>query len=280
MRRLILVTTAMALSAACTPTESGSLGEVPIKSAAASATPAAASPAPGATSPAPVQTITLEIWFTRDGKLFPTRRTRPLTPATSGLALSELAAGPTSAETAVGVRNAISSGTKAEISVSGGVATIDLPGTFYDGGRDAARLRQAQVVYTLTQFPTVSSVGFQRDGKATGWPVRRSDYEDLLPAIVVTSVAIGQRVPSPVTVAGTANVYEATVSIRILDAAGKPVATTFTTATCGSGCRGDYTTAVKYRLGSVQAGTLQVYQVSADDGSALSMVSIPVILGG
>lgn len=151
-------------------------------------------------------------------------------------------------------------GTTFEINISGGVATVNLPSAFYAGGRDPAK------------------VGFQRGGEALGAPLGRADYADLLPVILVSSPLIGQRVSSPITVAGTANVYEATVSVRILDATGAEIATTFTTATCGSGCRGDYSVAVSYRVPREQRATIQVHEVSADNGSRIHVVDIPVTL--
>jgi hypothetical protein len=87
------------------------------------------------------------------------------------------------------------------------------------------------VVYTLTQFPTVSRVALQSPGQPVAAPVRRSDYADLLAPIVVSDPVVGQRVSSPVTVAGTANVFEATVTLRLLDAPGREIATRFTSAT-------------------------------------------------
>jgi hypothetical protein len=208
-----------------------------------------------------------------------TRRTRPLTDAaTARLALTTLIAGPTSAESAAGISSPIAAGTDFDVSLAGGVATVDLPASFYAGGRDLARLRQAQVVYTLTQYPTITKIGFQKDGAATGWPLGRADYADFLPPIVVASPVIGQRVSSGVTISGTANVFEATVSVRIRDARGAQIATTFTTATCGSGCRGRYSVSVKYQVGSVQRGTVEVFSVSAEDGSDQHLVRIPVTL--
>jgi len=296
MNRLILTAAVGLLTvlAGCGPRDSGSLGGVPTggpssPSPSASPTaeptrsppssPPAADPGTGEASPgSPGRIITVAVWFTRDGKLFPTTRFRPYTVATSRLALTELAAGPSGAESAAGLRSGIPSDLDFEVSIAGGVATVDLPGSFYSGGQDAARLRQAQVVYTLTQFPSVSKVGFQRDGEPAGWPVGRADYEDLLPLIVVTMPTIGQSVTSPVIVAGTANVFEATVSVRVLDANGEVLATTFTTATCGSGCRGDYGVGVRFRVAAEQPGTVQVYQLSPEDGSREHVVNIPVTL--
>jgi hypothetical protein len=295
MKRLtaVLAGTVLLALSACGPGQSGSLGPAPtgIPPSTAQTTPSQtsaspstdepsnASPPSGAQSAQPSGTVTIQVWFARTGKVFPTRRTRPATVATSRLALTELLAGPSAAEAAAGVRNTIPGNTTFEIKgISGGVATVTFPTAFYTGGRDAVRLRQAQVVYTLTQFPTVSRVGFQSAGEPAGWPVGRTDYVDLIPAIVALSPVIGQHVSSPVTVTGTADVFEATVSMRILDAAGNEIATRFTTATCGTGCRGDYSTTVPYRLAGEQPGTVEIYEVSARDGSRINVVDIPVIL--
>jgi hypothetical protein len=302
MNRLIAAIGVLLLAlVGCGSRDSGSLGTLPTEQPPGAGPSASASPPvptpeptggpvsrPSTSAPirpssdpgpaSPGRTLTIQVWFTRDGTLFPTSRTRAYTVATSGLALEALAAGPSSPERRAGVRNGVPSDLRYEVTVADDVATVDLPGSFYDGGRDAVRLRQAQVVYSLTQFATVSSVGFQRDGEPAGAPVGRSDYEDLLPPIVVTNLAIGQRVASPVTVAGSANVFEATVSVRILDASGAELATTFTTAACGSGCRGDYQVSVRYRLAAEQRGTVEVYEVSAEDGSRVNVVGIPVTL--
>jgi hypothetical protein len=285
----------LALAGSACDRGDGSLGTVPTEpvspppSASASSSPAPSrpSPAPPTTPDAPVpsaasappdtRTITIAVWFTRDGALAMTSRTRPATLATSRLALTELAAGPTAAELAAGLGSAVPD-VSFDVGITDGVATVDFPASFYAGDQDPVRLRQAQVVYTLTQFPTVSEVAFQAGGEPVGEPTGRSAYADLLPAIVVANPIIGARVTSPVTVAGTADVFEATVSIRILDAAGAEIATRFTTATCGTGCRGDYSVAVPYRLVEEQPGTVQVFEVSAVDGSRINVVDIPVTL--
>src|SRR5438093_276910 len=95
----------------------------------------------------------------------------------------------------------------------------------FAAGCAGEELRIGQVVYTLTQYSTISKVRLVGDSKT----YTRQSFEDLLPPIVVETPLIGQRVSSPVTISGTANVFEATVSIRILDANGNELANTFTT---------------------------------------------------
>ena len=68
-------------------------------------------------------------------------------------------------------------------------------------------MRLAQVVFTLTQFPTVDGVNFKLDGKAIDvlggegiiidHPMSRADYEDMSPAILVESPTVGNSVSSP-----------------------------------------------------------------------------------
>ena len=62
---------------------------------------------------------------------------------------------------------------------------------------------------------------------------------------------------------------------RILDQNGKVIASTFTMATCGSGCRGTWETDVPYDVTATQPGTIRVYEVSAMDGSKINVVNIP-----
>ena len=144
----------------------------------------------------------------------------------------------------------------------------------------------SQIVYTLTQFDSIDGVRFEVNGTPLtnfgGYeldgPQRRASFADQLPAILVQSPGIGERVSSPVTISGTADVFEAVVSIAILDEHRRTVASSFTMATCGTGCRGSYTTDVRYDVGTRQPGTIRVYEVSAKDGSPLHVVEIPVIL--
>jgi len=98
------------------------------------------------------------------------------------------------------------------------------------------------------------------------------------PAIVVRTPVAGDEIVSPVAVAGTADVFEATVSIRILDANGQELAAAFATATCGTGCRGKYSAEVFFFTEERRDGTIEVFESSAADGSPLNLVSVPVEL--
>jgi germination protein M len=235
------------------------------------------------------QSLNVEVWFARGAPgLFGTSRATESTPAVGTAAMEELLGGPSGAEAQADVFTAIPEGTELlDLDISDGTATVDLSTEFErsGGGSFAERMQLAQVVYTLTQFPTVDGVVLEIDGERVEVfgshgividdPMKRSDFRDLLPPIVVMSPAIGDRISSPVTISGTANVFEATVSIRIMDADGNLLAETFTTATCGTGCRGSYSEEVKFdAVGN--GGVIEVFESSAEDGSDLHLVSIPV----
>jgi hypothetical protein len=269
------------LAAACAKGGAGSLGNAPSGSPTpAQTTPVSPSPTPSATPSPSGRKFTFQVWFLNHGLLFVTKRTEAFTPAVAGLALSGLLTGPSSAESAAGVTSAIGGGLGGRIAaLANGKATVDLDSRFFQEKDPIVRLRQAQVVYTLTQYSTINKVTFTSGGQSLGtmaWT--RKSFDDLLPAILVESPVIGQRIPNPVTVSGTANVFEATVSLRILDENGKTVANTFTTATCGTGCRGDYSVSIPYSVDHEQKGTVEVYESSAKDGSAINVVDIPVTL--
>jgi hypothetical protein len=204
----------------------------------------------------------------------------------------ELLEGPTSNEAAAnpGIGTAIPDGTALlGISIQGGVATVDLSGQFASGGGSASSIgRLGQVVYTLTQFPTVESVAFRIDGQPVevfgsegivlDGPQERGDYELLLPDIWVDRPAWGAALGNPGRVAGSANVFEASFVITVLDADGRTVYEEPAMATCGSGCRGTFDVMVDYEVGRAQWGTLRVWAGSAKDGSPISVREYPVWL--
>ena len=98
------------------------------------------------------------------------------------------------------------------------------------------------------------------------------------PAIVVNKPKPCQDVTTPVTVAGTADVFEAVVSIQVLDENGNQLSAVNTMASCGSGCRGTYRATVSFYSPTRQNGTIKVYEVSAKNGQPINVVSIPVVL--
>ena len=203
---------------------------------------------PPATTTAPAATRTVRIYVVRDGNLVAEGREVPAGPAVGSEALKAL----------LGDRDF-------DLTIAGGVATVTGLGTLSHEG-------QAEIVATLTQFPTVEAVVL--DGKR----LTRLDIEDVTPQILVESPLPGARVASPVRVTGTANTFEASLFVDVLDRDGDTLSHTLVTATSGSGTRGTFDVQVGFDTADSRPGTLYAYESSAEDGSAIHEVRVPITL--
>ena len=239
----------------------------------------------------PSGTVTYQVWFAEGETLFVTYRSQERTPRVGSAALEALLRGPDEFEQGYGLLSAIPEGTQLlGLRIEDGIAYVDLTSEFESGGGTLSmQMRLAQVVYTLAQFPTVEGVLFSLDGEqvdviggegiVVDQPLRRRDFRELLPAILVTSPALGQTVGNPIVIRGSANVFEANVSVEVLDASGQEIASTFTTATCGTGCRGTFAVSLEYEVDEEQDGTLVVHDDdAAGTGTFPHEVRIPVRL--
>jgi hypothetical protein len=301
-RRLLAVIPLLAMVAACGP-GTGDLGPVatPAPTPGDSIVAPSPEPTPGATGPAaspaspgaslPASTTVRAYFFlgsfTGNAGLVPVLREVAATKAVGTAAIQALLAGPN--ETELGASPAmytdIPSGTKLlSLSVDHGVAIVSLSKEFEAGGDPTTiRGRTAQLVFALTQFPTITAVRLLIDDDLPHLaslvsPFSRSSFTDQLPAIWVDRPAWGGVLGSPGRVTGLANVFEAQFRVQVLDGAGRSLLDTPATATCGTGCWGTFDVTVRYVVGTAQWGTLRVDDRSAKDGSTEHVVDYPVWL--
>jgi hypothetical protein len=218
------------------------------------------------TTTAPVETAEIRVYFLRDGKVWPVLREVDPAEGEASAAMAALVQGPTAQEEAdLDLSTAIpEAGEEAEVSIDDGVAAVQLDAELADEGL-------AQVVYTLTQFPEVEEVEVQEEFAT------RADFEDQTPAILVESPLAFENVASPLRVTGTANTFEANFQYELTDTDGRNVDENFVTATSGSGTRGtfDFTTDA-YTVPFDGVGALIVFESSAEDGSRINLVEIPL----
>jgi Sporulation and spore germination/Immunoglobulin-like domain of bacterial spore germination len=296
-------------------TPSGSLGTVPPADTAQPSvvlgspdvtpdnSPDAAPTASGTTSSSapsasPAGTTIVRAYFFLGGRqgsagIVPVLRVIPATKSVATAAMTALLAGPNTKERTAtpAISTAIPVGTEMlDLSIANGVAIVDLSRDFESGGGSASVLgRLAQVVFTLTQFPSVKGVLFRVEGRevhALGGegavldgPVSRDDYyASVLPNIFVDRPAWGAGLGNPGRVTGTANVFEATFRITLLDASGKQLVDQQAMATCGTGCWGTFDVTIRYDVPKAQYGTLRVWDGSAKDGSPQDVREYPVWL--
>jgi len=225
-----------------------------------------------------------------DEKLWPVHREVPYTAATGKTAMEALLGGPTAAEEEAGLGSCIPDGTAfLGLDIEDGIATVDLSREYASGGGSLSMgLRLAQVIFTLTQFPEVTAVRFQVEGETVDTfggegiildgPVGRVDFEDSSPAILVESPALGDTITSPVRVRGSANVYEATFQLNLVDWDGKIIAEETVTASSGTGTRGTFDVTVPFSVDMAGRGALIVFVYSAKDGSQVNVREIPLTI--
>lgn len=259
--------------------------------------PASSSGGGGEPTPAPSGSTVIRSYFylaARDetAGLVAVLRVLPKTQAVATAAAEALLAGPLASERGASpaISTAVPDGTRLlGLSILDGVATVDLSREFATGGGSLSiRLRVAQVVYTLTQFPSVKSVVFEMDGRPVtvfggeglllDEPVGRAAFEDLLPPIWVDRPAWGASIGNPARVTGSANVFEAQFLISLFDESGRTLFEGPVMATCGTGCHGTFDVTFDYDVDHAQWGTLRAWNRSAADGSPEDIRDYPVWL--
>lgn len=126
------------------------------------------------------------VWYIGAGQLVPAERMLELGAPYAEL-IEVLAAGPTEEETTTeGWRSVVAAGTVVGVSLSGGVATIDLAPTFSEVAAADQILGVGQLVLTITEYPGIGQVRLTiggepikiplPDGTQVGRDVARDDF--------------------------------------------------------------------------------------------------------
>jgi germination protein M len=230
----------------------------------------------------------LAVYLAQDGHVAPVRRFVARTAAPARAALAALLRGPTVAERREGYTSDVPGSTALRsVSLAQGVLTVDLSRRFETGGgSQSTRLRVAQVVYTASQFTSVSRVAFRLDGKAVttiggvsvGSPVDRSSFEAQAPAILVEQPLPGDHVSTPLRISGTADVFEARFSVDVVTAGGKLLVHRAVEASSGSGVRGTFSLAIPFTT-TARHLVVVAYELSPKNGARIHLVRIPITAG-
>jgi len=293
--KLVAVIAALVVFGSCTSEpEPRRSDPVPAPEARPSESPRG-SPAPTPTQAGGTadQTIPIQLWFLRGGDRRPPElllhyEELPATRAVGRAAIQLLIRGVPERAPKKAYSIVPSNTDLLGLTIANRTATIDLSRGFEqtEAGTAVDGMQVAQVVYTLTQFPTVKRVELLIEGERVETlgghgipvdrPLTRKDFEEHLPPIVVEKPYPGQAVGRTFGLSGIANVFEATVSWRLTDPDRKPFKQGFTTATCGSGCWGSFGDRISLERVPGDRIILEVFESSAEDGSALHLVRVPL----
>jgi hypothetical protein len=216
------------------------------------------------------------------------RQVKVQSSAVATATVTALLAGPTAKERGAGLGTTIPTGTVLHrVTITRGTADVDLSPAYTSGGGTLSMTaRVGQIVYTLTQFPTVHGVTFRIDGKPLtvlggegiilDRPATRTGYESLLPPIFIDSPAMGQPVTSPVRVRGLANVFEGQFLVEVRDGAGRVLVRAPALASMGSFT--PFEVPLSFDVVGTQQGSVVGYDRSEKDGSVIDLVTVPVTL--
>jgi germination protein M len=225
-----------------------------------------------------VESARLSVYFLRDGRVWPVAR-EVGDVLLDDIALDQLLAGPNTDEMQLGLETALPEGLQADVTVEDGVATVERASTT-KLTREALAQMLAQIVYTETALPLVDSVTIQgqiQGGAFVAASYTRADFEEQTPSVLVESPLAFENVTSPITATGTANTFEATFHYELTDTDGLIVDENFVTATSGTGTRGTFEfTTDEYTVPFDGIGALIVFERSAEDGSKMNIVEIPL----
>lgn len=169
--------------------------------------------APPTATGTPVPSAPQVYFLRKDGSLAGQGRDLPGNATASQLPalLEQLAAGPTDQEREKGLASALPPGTKLTlVSLTDGVATIEIGGEVDAPSGDGSRRAVAQLVLTATSLPGVRAVQLSRDGQPadaplpsgalTSAPLTASDYQVLTtPSPTPTPVATTPAASAPST---------------------------------------------------------------------------------
>jgi spore germination protein GerM len=308
MKRLGSLLVAVALVAAACGESDPAADDTTSTTAAPTTTSTTATPstttsttvAPTTTTTVPAEPQFVSVYFMIDSVdgsgpfVGPVTREIEPTVAVAGAALESLIEGPTAAELAgtPAVTGGLPAGTALlGLTIAGGTALVDFSAEVENiGGTFGEMAVLTQIVFTLTQFPTVDEVVLMIEGEEVeffgghGIEVTPSLTRDVLlgwglvPEILIDQPAWFATTESPMLVSGIGRLFEATAQWALYDNDGLQLAEGFTTASTGGPDWGTFQFAIPYIVDTQQLGSLMIWEESAKDGSQMHLVEHPVWL--
>ena len=157
------------------------------------------------------------------------------------------------------------------------------------GGLLADTTMLNQLVYTITQgTPEIEGVlfrvngepveAFGSEGMVLTDPITRETFRDELSVIFLTEPLVESA--GAYVVEGMSNTFEAGLVVNVLDGNGEVVHEEFIQATSGSGTWGTFSALIDAGLVEPGESSISVFQYSAEDGSRVDVVTVPVPAGG
>ncbi len=163
---------------------------------------------------------------------------------------------------------------------------IEMNEAFLDGagGLLADFTMLNQMIYTATALEGIEEVhfivnnepivAFGSEGLGLESSVNRESFQEHLGLIYLTEPIVADG-DGTMQIVGISNTFEATVNLIVRNGAGEVVHEAFTSATCGSGCWGDFEFTVDEALVDADS-VIEVFEYSAEDNDPANVITSPV----
>jgi Sporulation and spore germination len=204
------------------------------------------------------------LFFVRGTTLGVAQRTVATTTDPHFSSMTNLLAGPDPSEASAGLTTDIPAGTALRgLEIRGGTATVNLSPQFAATAPTAAlSARLAQIVYTITSFPNVTSVVIEIAktrvvnfaGVNLTNPVGRSQVTAAVPGVLLESPGVGSTLSGQLAVSGVASI-NGTYDIQLLEAGGKLLANVTDTAAVDE----KFTQTLPFTIATPQVGEIKVF---------------------
>lgn len=244
-------------------------------------------------SPLPTGGVDASVYLLHGGTLAPAHRVEVLGQTSIfDATIDDLVRGPLDVEVASGMTTGFRAGTTRtdpiKLDPAKKTATVSLSNQFHSNDPNIQAVRMAQIVFTLTQFPTIQSVSFQVNGKklsavsGSGTELNgaatRNDYTALMPKILIDSPAAFAEVSTPIKINGTAAASRGTLWYRLVDSDNHVIAENRIPAQRRGDERRTVKISVPYELDKADRGALVVYERLPKETRERNTFAIPVDL--
>ncbi len=166
---------------------------------------------------------------------------------------------------------------------------IEMNEAFLDGagGLLADFTMLNQLIYTATALEGIEEVhfivnnepivAFGSEGVSLESSLNRQTFQEGNLALIYLTEPVVADGDGTMQIVGIANTFEATVNLIVRNGSGEVVHEAFTSATCGTGCWGDFEFTIDETLVDADS-TIQVLEFSAEDGEPANVITVPVIM--
>lgn len=142
-----------------------------------------------------------------------------------------------------------------------------------------------QLIYTATTLEGIEEVhfivnnepivAFGSEGLGLESSVNRETFQEGNLALIYLTEPVVADGDGTMQIVGISNTFEATVNLIVRNGAGEVVHEAFTSATCGSGCWGEFEFTIDEALVDADS-TIEVLEFSAEDGDPANVITVPV----